>query len=485
MTDPSHSEGGPPPGFREASPIDDMYWPETNSPANLPQPPLQPGQHLQAVAAVPAYPPSSVVVPAPDNVPPNSVGPDTSVAPGPQDPDHDVDLFGPEPEDQPLYSPPFGAYVAYANDEQVTESLPVFATTLSTFAAFLTEPRVINHIRNLAGDATSFDNIITPIHNNIRTLVNQWNTIVDNDIRVRTNISGPSRVQPAAPTALSRPAVPPSAPSPALTPAPTRQVPPATAARRAMRVGGVPTHHTIQTALPFAPVHTSPPPNSIATRPPPTFTQVVKNPSTSNVVLDTARMLTAAMPDAPAATIFDMASRMAPTRPANRATPKHAPRGASKVITVKPAEGTNVNVSQIPNDQALLSEFALLYENAKMDERLPQDAPNVLFVRWMSNTLHIQFRTSPIDGTEMLVENFWNQCPGLNAAQLVVSKFQFRNGVLYRRVPFPYPSAANSPASVEQIRQSLLSQPIACLRWHHSHWQPASSDRRRGRLYLQ
>lgn len=399
--------------------------------------------------------PQSLPFHAQVQVPQVSFGTEHVVAPGPTGAE-DIELFGPEPEDQPQdddYSPPFGVFIPHANDEQVAESLPVFAATLSTLAAFLTEPRVIAQIRALAGNADSFDNTITRMFNNIRALVNQWNATIDNEIRVRAPVRGPARPQPVRP------------PSPAATfaaaPAASssRRVPPATAARRAMGIGGVPTHHTVQSTLPFTSLRSAPPPIPTATRPSATtYAQAVKNGRPQNVILDTARMLTAAMPDAPAATIFDMASRMAPTRPANRVIAKHAPRDASKVITVKPTEGTNVTVSQIPNDQALLSAFAINYEEAKMDERIPQDAPDVLLVRWINNTLHIQFRTSPVDGTEAVVESFWRECPGLRSAQPAVSKFRFRNGVLYRRVPFADPANANSPASIEQIRTSLLSQ---------------------------
>ena len=380
---------------------------------------------------------------------------DNIVAPGPAGAE-DIELFGPEPDDQPQddYSPPFGAYLPHANNEQVTESLHVFTASLSTFAAFLTELRVIARIRTLAGNAESFDNSITPMFNSICALVNQWNTTIDNEVRVRTPIRGPARPQPVHP---SSPAVAPTSAPPSSS---SRSVSPATAARRAMGIGGVPTHHTVQTTLSFTSLHPAPPPISTATRPPAiTYAQVAKNGRPQNAILDTATMLTTAMPDAPVATIFNMASRMAPTHPTNRAIPKHAPRDVSKVITVKPAEGTNVIVSQIPNDQALLSGFVVNYEEAKMDERIAHDAPDVLLVRWINNTLHIQFRTSPVDGTEAVVESFWRECPGLKSAQPVVSKFHFRNGVLYRRVLFADPASANSPALIEQIRTSLLSQP--------------------------
>lgn len=92
-------------------------------------------------------------------------------------------LFGPEdqPEDDD-YSPPFGVYVAYRNEEQVSASLPVFSSSLSTLAAFLTEPLVARRLRTFAKNSDTFDSILVPIFNNLRSLVNQWNSIIDDDV---------------------------------------------------------------------------------------------------------------------------------------------------------------------------------------------------------------------------------------------------------------------------------------------------------------
>lgn len=369
----------------------------------------------------------------------------------------------PEPDDQdntPMdndYTPPFTVHVNYGNIEQVNESRPVFAASLSTLAAYLTEPIVVQRIRDLAREPDHFDNTVTPIYNNLRSLLNQWNNILDRDVRISRPLTAPLRPQQAssntvAPPSTSAPTVTHRPAPPAPTIAPTLSVP------RKLKVGGAPAHYTVQTTLPFVPVQPAPPPIPVATRPPPTFAQAVKS-NPKNAVLDAAKMLASMMPDAPAATVFDMASRMAPSRPANRAVMKHAPRDASNVITVKPIEGTSVTVSQIPNDKKLLSAFSIMYEEAKLDGRVPEDAPDVLFVRWMNQTLHIQFRASPPDGTENIIESFWRACPGLSSAQPAISKFRFRNGVLYRRVPFSDPANANSSASLADIKSQLLSQP--------------------------
>lgn len=136
-----------------------------------------------------------------------------------------------------------------------------------------------------------------------------------------------------------------------------------------------------------------------------------------------------------------------------------APRGASKVITIRAEEGTSVNVSKLPNDLKLHSDFDVLYSSARAAATIPEDSPGVDYVRWINNAIHISFQSPPHDGTVPICEEFWRQCPGLQEAIPVASKFRFRNGVLYRRVPFIDPAAATSAESIQALKRSILKQP--------------------------
>jgi hypothetical protein len=275
------------------------------------------------------------------------------------------------------YSPPFGVYVAYRNEEQVSASLPVFSSSLSTLAAFLTEPLVVRRLRTFTKDSDTFDSILVPIFNNLRSLLNQWNNIIDsdvrgqcrgNDIRILRPVSAPTRAQQPASHALTT--VNPEA----------RQSHGLGTTHRPFREGGVPKQHTVQTTLAFPPAATLPPPTPYATKPTTSYAQAVKT-RPQNGVIEIAKALATAMPNAPAASVFEMATRMVPKPPANRVIPRHAPCDASKVITVKPVEGTSVKVFDIPNDRELLSSFSIAYEEAKIDGHIPQSAPDVMFVR--------------------------------------------------------------------------------------------------------
>ena len=58
-----------------------------------------------------------------------------------------------------------------------------------------------------------------------------------------------------------------------------------------------------------------------------------------------------------------------------------APRGASKIVTVKLVDSTEVVVVNIPNNQKLLSDFSVVYEEAKINGHISLEAPDVMFVR--------------------------------------------------------------------------------------------------------
>ena len=159
------------------------------------------------------------------------------------------------------------------------------------------------------------------------------------------------------------------------------------------------------------------------------------------------------MPDAPAAEILEMVSRLTTNPKTNSGRPRQlqAPRHASKVITVRAVEGTEVNVNKIPNDVSMRSSFSLCYEEGKASAEIPDDAPDILYVQWLNNCVEIRFCAAPPENTEQFIRQWWENTEGLKEAIPDIRRFRFRNGVVYKRVPLEDPERAGGADELKQL----------------------------------